>query len=91
MTKSDLIKALHKKIDLASQSKTEEVLNAVFACIGEALGKGESLTMPGVGSFRVVERAARKGRNPQTKEEIEIPACKVVKFTVAKQLKETLN
>lgn len=52
---------------------------------------GESVTFTGFGSFKVVERAARKGRNPRTGKEITIPASKVAKFTPGKGLKDAIK
>ncbi|MED1679334.1 HU family DNA-binding protein, partial [Bacillus subtilis] len=66
-------------------------VEAVFNVIVETLTKGESIKIPGVGTFEVRERAARKGRNIQTGEEIEIPASKVVKFKPAKALKDAVK
>ena len=57
----------------------------------EALASGESVTFTGFGSFKVVERAARKGRNPRTGKEITIPASKVAKFTPGKGLKDAIK
>ncbi|MGS2848269.1 HU family DNA-binding protein [Bacillus velezensis] len=66
-------------------------VEAVFNVIVETLTKGESILIPGVGKFEVRERAARKGRNIQTGEEIEIPASKAVKFKPAKALKDSVK
>ena len=62
-----------------------------MASLREALAAGESVTFTGFGSFKVVERAARKGRNPRTNEEITIPSSKVVKFTPGKGLKDAIK
>lgn len=91
MTKAELINAIQKKAELPSKAKTEEALNATIEAIMDCLAKGDSITLTGFGSFKVTQRAARKGCNPRTKEVIEIPAIKVVKFTPGKVLKETIK
>ncbi len=91
MTKAELIDAIQKKAELPSKAKTEEVLNATIEAITSCLSKGDSITLTGFGSFKVSQRAARKGCNPRTKEAIQIPATKVVKFTPGKALKETVK
>ncbi len=91
MTKAELIDAIQKKAELPSKTKTEEVLNATIEAITSCLAKGDSITLTGFGSFKVSQRAARKGCNPRTKEAIQIPATKVVKFTPGKALKESVK
>ena len=76
---------------LPSLAKAEEALDAVVASLREALAAGESVTFTGFGSFKVVERAARKGRNPRSGAEITIPAAKVAKFTPGKGLKDAIK
>ncbi|MDR3320345.1 MAG: HU family DNA-binding protein [Desulfovibrio sp.] len=90
MTKAELVEKIHAK-GLPTKSKAEDALNAVVNVAREALVAGETITLTGFGSFRVVTRAARKGRNPQTGEEIIIPASKVAKFTPGKGLKDAIN
>ncbi len=91
MTKAELIDAIQKKAGLPSKAKTDEVLSATIDAITTCLKKGDSITLTGFGSFKIAHRAARKGCNPRTKKEIQIPACNVVKFTPAKALKETVK
>jgi len=62
----------------------------LFAIIGAALKKGDAVSISGFGSFKLVQRKARKGRNPRTGQGIQIPASKAVKFTASKALKENL-
>ena len=57
----------------------------------KALKQGDSIRLPGIGTFKVVERAARMGRNPRTGEQISIPARRQVKFTASKSLSEALK
>lgn len=91
MTKAELVEKVYVKAGLPSKAKAEEALDAVIDCVREALVAGDAVSFTGFGSFKVNIRAARKGRNPQTHEEIDIPASKVVKFTPAKALKDALN
>lgn len=66
-------------------------MDCVLSCIVEALGKGDTVSLIGFGTFKVVERKARKGRNPQTGEEIYIAASRVPKFVAGKALKEVVK
>jgi len=91
MTKAEFVEKLFTKANLASKSQAETVLEPTIETITEALMDGDSVVFTGFGSFKVVERAARKGRNPRTGEEIEIAATKVVKFTPGKTLKEVVK
>ncbi|RCX17866.1 nucleoid protein Hbs [Anaerobacterium chartisolvens] len=90
MNKSDLIADMAEKSDL-SKKDAEKALNAFMESVEDALSKGEKIQLVGFGSFEVRERAARKGRNPQTKEEIDIPASKAPVFKVGKALKDSIN
>jgi len=69
----------------------EAALNGLLDSITETLQSGDDVSLIGFGTFKVSERAERKGRNPKTGEEITIPACKAVKFTAGKALKEGAN
>ncbi|MEB3102816.1 HU family DNA-binding protein [Ferviditalea candida] len=87
MNKSDLIARVAESTDLSKKDVTKAV-DAVFEAISEALHKGDKVQLVGFGNFEVRERAARKGRNPQTGEEIEIPASRVPAFKPGKALKD---
>ncbi len=91
MTKAELVEKIYAKAGLPTKTMAESALDAVIASVREALAEGESVTFTGFGTFKVSERAARKGRNPRTGAEIEIPASKVAKFTPGKQLKDALK
>ncbi len=91
MTKAELIEKIYSTAGLPTKTMAEGALDAVVTCLRDALVAGESVTFTGFGTFKVSERAARKGRNPRTGEEIDIPASKVAKFTPGKQLKEALK
>ena len=90
MNKSDLISSMAEKGKLQKKD-AEKALNAFVESIEDGLSKGEKIQLVGFGSFEVRTRAARKGRNPQTKAEITIPESKVPIFKVGKALKDTIN
>ena len=90
MNKSELIAALAAKKGETTKS-AEATVNAFIDTVTEALTKGDKVQLVGFGSFEVRKRAARKGRNPQTKEEIKIPASKAPVFKAGKALKDLVN
>jgi DNA-binding protein HU-beta len=90
MTKQELSFKIAAATGL-NQTEAKKSLDATLAAIEDALAEGEKISFLGFGSFAVVAKAARKGRNPQTGAEIEIPARKVVKFSPGKSLKEKVN
>ena len=90
MNKSDLVAAMAAKTGDTKKS-AEEALNAFVDVVTAALVEGEKVQLVGFGSFEVRKRAARKGRNPQTKEEIKIPASKAPVFKAGKALKDLVN
>ena len=90
MNKSDLIAAIAAKTGETKKS-TETTLDAFIKTVSEVLVKGDKVQLVGFGSFEVRKRAARKGRNPQTKEEIKIPASKAPIFKAGKALKDLVN
>lgn len=90
MNKADLTQALAKKFELPI-SKTNEIVSHTLELMTKALVKSETIQLIGFGSFSVRKRKARDGRNPKTGETIKIPASKVVKFSVGKVLKESVN
>lgn len=90
MNKSDLIAAMAAKTG-ETKKNAEATLNAFIEVVTEALEKGDKVQLVGFGSFEVRKRAARKGRNPQTKEEIKIPASKAPVFKAGKALKDLVN
>ena len=87
MNKTELVAAIAEKTDLTKKD-AELALTAVVESITEALVKGDKVQLIGFGSFEVKNRAARVGRNPKTKEAIEIPASKVPVFKPGKALKD---
>ena len=89
-SKHDLIESVAEKSDL-SKVKSSEVVEVVLSSIEGALRKGREVRFVGFGSFVITERKATKGRNPRTKEEIDIPASTSVRFKPGKALKDALN
>ena len=90
MNKADLVAAIAVKTG-DTKKVAEANLNALLEVITEALQKEEKVQLVGFGSFEIRKRAARKGRNPQTKEEIKIPASKAPVFKAGKALKDLVN
>ena len=90
MNKSELIAAMAAKTG-ETKKNAEASLNAFIDVVTESLEKGDKVQLVGFGSFEVRKRAARKGRNPQTKEEIKIPASKAPVFKAGKALKDLVN
>ncbi|HPV02120.1 MAG TPA: HU family DNA-binding protein [Clostridiales bacterium] len=90
MNKTDLINSIASKSGL-NKKNSEAALNAFISSVEEALVKGDKVVLVGFGTFEVRERAARKGRNPQTKKEVQIPASKAPVFKAGKVLKEKVN
>lgn len=90
MTKAELVKQLKEKAGLASLAQAESAYDTLFSLLGNTLKSGDSVSISGFGSFKPVKRAARKGHNPRTGAEIQIPESASVKFTPGKALKESL-
>ena len=86
MNKSDLINEVVKIV--GTKKAARDAVDSIVSSITKALEKGESVSLIGFGTFKVVKRKARKGRNPYTGEEIKIKAQKIAKFTPGKTLKE---
>ena len=89
MNKTELISAAAEKAGL-SKKDTEKAVTAVLDAITEALVEGDKVQLVGFGAFEVKERGERIGRNPQTKEEIKIPASKTPVFKAGKALKDAI-
>ena len=90
MNKAELVAAMAEKTGLTKKD-AENALKAFTDVVAEELKKGEKIQLVGFGTFEVSERAARTGRNPQTGEEMEIPASKAPKFKAGKALKDIVN
>lgn len=90
VNKDALVQAIVAKTDLTKKD-IESVLEAMIDVVTAELSAGNKVTMTGFGTFRVSNRAARQGINPQTKAAITIPAMTVPKFTAGKTLKEAVK
>ena len=90
MNKTELVAAIAEKAEL-SKKDSEKALKAFIDVVTDELKAGEKIQLVGFGTFEVAERAARTGKNPQTKEEIQIPASKAPKFKAGRALKDTVN
>jgi DNA-binding protein HU-beta len=90
MNKEDLVKLVSEKTGITKKA-AEQAQKAVIEGISSTLEKGDSISLVGFGSFKVVERAAREGWNPSTGEKMQILASKAVKFTPGKSLKERVQ
>ena len=90
MTKAELVANVAEKAGLTKKD-TDKAVSAVFETIKQALVEGDKVQVLGFGTFEIRERSARKGRNPQSGEEIDIPASKLPSFKAGKALKEAVN
>ncbi len=90
VTKADLVAAIAASAGL-KKVEAERALQALTGAIQEALVGGQKVTLVGFGTFSVSHRASRMGRDPQTKQPIEIPASNTVKFKPGKAMKEAVN
>lgn len=89
MTKVELIQAVSERTEMTKKD-TAAVVDAVFEEITKALSRGERVQIVGFGTFEVRERAARRGRNPQTGEELNIAARRTPAFKAGKLLKDAV-
>lgn len=90
MNKTELVAAIAAKAEL-SKKDAEAAVSAVIDSITDALVDGDKVALIGFGTFEVKTRAARKGLNPRTKEEIDIPASKAPAFKAGKAFKDAVN
>lgn len=90
MTKAELIEKMAADADM-TRAAAGKALDSMINNIGSALNGGERVTIVGFGTFSVSNRAERKGRNPQTGEEITIKASRAPKFSAGKGFKDLLN
>jgi len=90
MRKADLVAKVADEAKIP-RTAAERAINAFINVVTEALKAGDKVALPGFGTFMVAQRAARKGRNPRTGQEITIPSVKVPKFKVGKNLRESIK
>jgi integration host factor subunit beta len=91
VTKSELINEVSERVPDLNRKQVELLVNTIFRSMGEALVAGDRIEIRGFGSFHVRERAARRGRNPRTGEEVLVGATRVPFFRVAKDLRERVD
>lgn len=91
MLKSELAAKVHAKANLKNNAQAEDVVSAVILSLKEALETGESISFMNFGTFKVVDRPERRGRNPRTGEEITISAKKALVFKPSKAFIDQLN
>ena len=90
MNKKDLVAKLAEDAG-TTKKDAEAVLNSFMDTVGEVLANGDKISLVGFGTFETSERSARKGRNPQTGKEIDIPAKTLPKFKAGKSLKDKID
>ncbi|HAG11939.1 MAG TPA: integration host factor subunit alpha [Desulfotomaculum sp.] len=90
MNKAELIAQVAEKSDLTKKD-AERAVSALIEAVEEALVRGDRVQLVGFGTFEIRERAARKGRNPQTGQEIDIAATRVPVFKAGKSLREVIS
>lgn len=90
MTKADIVNLVFEKVGLP-KSEAREMVETVFDTIKQTLIAGESIKISGFGTFNVRKKNSRIGRNPKTKEEVEITPRRVVAFKASDQLKELIE
>lgn len=90
MNKTDLVQTVAQRTGV-TKKEVAQVVETVFDVIQESLSQGDKVQLVGFGNFEIRQRAARKGRNPQTGEEIEIAASKIPAFKAGKSLREGIR
>ena len=91
MTKADIVETVYEKVGGFSKKEAAEIVETVFDTIKVTLERGEKIKISGFGNFVVAAKHARKGRNPQTGEEIVIAGRRVLTFKASQVLKKTMN
>ena len=90
MTKADIVDVISSSLGLTKKD-TEEVVNGFLETVTSSMERGETIELRGFGVFKVVERAARKARNPKTNVEVHLPAQSVPTFKFSKEVKEVVK
>ena len=91
MTKADIAHVIYARIGGFSKKESIDLVDLVFETMKETLGRGEKIKISGFGNFVVKEKNARRGRNPQTGQEIEISARRVLTFKSSQVLRKALS
>ncbi len=90
MNKADLVEKVAGQVGLTKRA-SNEAIDAITSIVSDGLARGDKVTLVGFGTFHVMERKARRGRNPQTGQTIQIPAKRVPKFRPGKDLRESVR
>lgn len=90
MNKAELVEEVARQTGLTKRV-CKEAVDSVIATVTDSLANGEKVTLVGFGSFKIMTRKSRRGRNPQTGEEIQIPAKEVPKFEPGKGLRQAVS
>jgi len=90
MTKKELAVLVSEKTEVPEKA-AGDIISVVLEGISSALERGDSVSLPGFGGFKIAERSAREGRNPRTGEKLQIAASKAVRFTSGRALKERIQ
>ncbi|MBR0146980.1 MAG: HU family DNA-binding protein [Eubacterium sp.] len=90
MNKAEFVAALAEKTGM-KKTEAEKAMKGFTDIVAETLKKGEKISLVGFGTFEVLEREAREGRNPKTGKTMTIPASKAPKFKAGRALKEAIN
>jgi nucleoid DNA-binding protein len=90
MNKAELVEEVADQTGLTKRL-SREAIDAITSAIADSLAREERVTLVGFGTFQVMERKARRGRNPQTGKELQIPAKKVPKFKAGRGLREAVE
>jgi integration host factor subunit alpha len=91
LTKADFVEAVYSKVGGLSRRDAAEIVDLLFESVKETLARGEAVKISGFGNFVVREKKPRVGRNPQTGQDIEISARRVLSFKPSQVLKDQLN
>ena len=90
MTKVDIVTSVYEKLGF-SKRESSDIVENFFKIIKDSLARGENVKISGLGNFVVREKKARKGRNPQTGEEIRITPRRVLNFKLSQVLRDEIN
>ena len=91
MTKAEIVEALRERLGGLSKREATQIVDCIFEAMKQRLATGETVRISGLGSFSVREKAARMGRNPQTREKLLIEARRTLTFRPSKDLRAALN
>jgi integration host factor subunit alpha len=91
MTKADLVEIVYEKIGGLSKKESQDIVEAIFETMKSSLKQGEKIKISGFGNFTLRDKRPRKGRNPQTGDDIQITARRVLTFRPSQILKTHIN